>query len=129
MLDFCRWRIIVFKSNKNNSKSQLKPDLAKVKNWTFQLNIFEAWSKEANHRSCFSNKHDKESYPSLQFNSTDVQMADSQKQLGLILDSKLTFSEHIESKITKSNKIIGVSEKTFFNCFKKGFINHLQFFC
>ena len=34
--------IIVFKSNKNNSKSQLKPDLAKVKNWTFQLNIFEA---------------------------------------------------------------------------------------
>ena len=59
----------------------------------------------------FSNKHDKENYPSLQFNSTDVQIADSQKHLGLILNSKLNFNEHIESKITKCNKIIGLMKK------------------
>ena len=41
----------------------------------------------------------------MQFNSTDVQIADSQKHLGLILDSKLNFNEHIETKITKCNKI------------------------
>ena len=58
----------------------------------------------------FSNKRDKENYPSLQFNSTDVQIADIQKHLGLILDPKLNFNEHIENKFTKCNKIIGIME-------------------
>ena len=47
----------------------------------------------------------------MQFNSTDVQMADSHKHLGLILDSKLNFNEHIERKITKCNEIIGLMKK------------------
>ena len=47
----------------------------------------------------------------MQFNGTDVQIADSQKYLGLILDSKLNFNEHVESKITKCNKIIGLMKK------------------
>ena len=59
---------------------------------------------------CFSNKRDKY-YQHLQFNSTGVQIADSQKHLGLILDSKLTFNEHIESKITKCTKMIGLMKK------------------
>ena len=49
---------------------------------------------------CFSNKLDKGNYPPLYFNSTNVQVADSQKHLGLVLDFKLNFEEHIESKIT-----------------------------
>ena len=52
----------------------------------------------------FSNKRDKENYQPLQFNSSDVQIADSHKHLGLILDSKLSFNEHIESKITSVTK-------------------------
>ena len=59
----------------------------------------------------FLNKRDKENYPPLQFSSTDVQVADSQKHLGLILHFKLNFNEHIESKITKCNKIIGLMKK------------------
>ena len=42
----------------------------------------------------------------MQFTRTDVQIVDSQKHLGSILDSKLNFNEHTESKITKCNKII-----------------------
>ena len=49
--------------------------------------------------------------PPLHFNGTNVQVADSQKHLGLVLDSKLNFNEHIESKITKCNKIIGLMKK------------------
>ena len=60
---------------------------------------------------CFSNKRDKENCPPLQFHSTNVQVVDSQKHLGLVLDSKLNFNEHIESKITKCNKIIGLMKK------------------
>ena len=50
-------------------------------------------------------------YQPLQFNSADVQIADSQKHLGLMLGSKLNFNEHIENKITKCNKIIGLMER------------------
>ena len=60
---------------------------------------------------CFSNKCDKGNYPPLHFNSTNIQVVDSQKHLGLVLDSKLNFNEHIESKITKCNKIIGLMKK------------------
>ena len=60
----------------------------------------------------FSNKGDNENHQPLQFDSSDVQIADSHKHLGLIiLDSKLNFNEHIGSKITKCNKIIGLMKK------------------
>ena len=36
---------------------------------------------------------------------------DNQKHLGLVLDSKLNFNEHIESKITQFDKIIGLMQK------------------
>ena len=60
---------------------------------------------------CFSNKRDKGNYPPLHFNSTNVQVVDSQKHLCLVLGSKLNFNEHIESKISKCNKIISLVKK------------------
>ena len=44
---------------------------------------------------CFSNKCDKVNYAPLHFNSANIQVAASQKHLGLVLDSKLNFNEHI----------------------------------
>ena len=44
---------------------------------------------------------------------TKVQLANSQKHLGLILDSKLDFNEHIGKKINKCNKIIGIMKRHF----------------
>ena len=61
---------------------------------------------------CFFKKSDKENYPPLLFNSIDVQLADSQKHLGLILNFKLNFN-NIESKISKNNKIIGLMQKNY----------------
>ena len=49
-----------------------------------------------------SHKGDNENYPSL---------ASCQKHLGLIIDSKLDFNEHIENKINKCYKIIGIMER------------------
>ena len=65
----------------------------------------------------FSNKCDKGNYLSLQFNSTDIYIADSQNYLGLILDYKLNFDEHTESKITRCNKIIGLMKNKICNSF------------
>ena len=47
----------------------------------------------------------------MHFNTTNVQVVDSQKHLCLVLDSKLNFNEHIESKISKFSKIIGLMKK------------------
>ena len=97
--------------DKNNSNSQVNSDLVKISKWAFQWKIFNPDPNKKATEVHFSNKHDKENYPPLQFNSADVQIADSQKQLGLILDSKLNFNEHNESKITKCNKIIELMRK------------------
>ena len=59
----------------------------------------------------FSKKHEKNNCPPLNFNGINVQTAISQKHLGLVLDSKLDFNEHISNKINKCNKIIGIMKK------------------
>ena len=99
--------------DKIGSNSQLNSDFANISKWGFQWKI--SFNPDPNKQAIevhISNKHDKENYPPLQFNSTDVHIADSQKHLGLILDSKLNFNECSEIKVTKWNKI-EKSEKNF----------------
>ena len=54
----------------------------------------------------FSLKRDKVARPPLKFNNNDVQSANSQKHLGLVLDSKRDFNEHVNNKINQCNKSI-----------------------
>ena len=60
---------------------------------------------------CFSHKQDKLVYPPLKFDNNDVQLANSQEHLGLVLDSRLGFNEHVYNKINKWNKSIGIMKK------------------
>ena len=99
-------------NDKSNSNSQLNSDHAKISKWAFQWKM--SFTPDPNKQAievCFSYKLDKGNYPPLHFNSTNVQVADSQKHLGLVLNSKLNFNEHIESKISKCNKIIGLMKR------------------
>ena len=50
------------------------------------------------------------SHESLTFNNNKTQSAPAQKHLGLILDSKLDFNQHIDDKINKCNKSLGLWE-------------------
>ena len=45
------------------------------------------------------------------FNNTNVTQSIYQKHLGLILDSKLTFENHVNMVTTKINKTIGLLRK------------------
>ena len=56
----------------------------------------------------FSRKTKKLPHPSLVFNNTNVTQSMYQKHLGIILDSKLTFENHINMVTTKINKTIGL---------------------
>ena len=109
--------------NKDTSQDELNHDLQKVSDWVFQ------WKMQFNRDpimiqliqmqfSCDPNKQAKEvisskkaecnnSFP-LPFNKTEVETCQSQKHLGLILDKRLNFTEHINSKIRKCDKLIGI---------------------
>ena len=101
-------------NDKSNSNTKLNSDIAKISKLAFQWKMsFNPNPKKQAIEVCFSNKCDKGNYPPLHFNSTKVQVADSHKHLGLVLDSKLNFNEHIESKIAKCKKIIGLMKKHF----------------
>ena len=89
------------------SDIQLNNDLNKISKWAFQRKmLFNPDPSKQAIEICFSHKRDNVSYPSLVFNDNKVQLANSQKHLGLILDSKLDFNEHVDNKINKCNKII-----------------------
>ena len=51
----------------------------------------------------FSIKTTKKIHPKIFFNKISVSKADSQKHLGLHLDSKLSFDVHIKTILTKVN--------------------------
>ena len=56
----------------------------------------------------FSCKKSSPNHPKLIFNGTYVAKANEQKHLGLILDSRLTFESHINDKIIKAKKNLGI---------------------
>ena len=55
----------------------------------------------------FTRKTTKKIHSKIFFNNIPVSKADSQKHLGLHLDSKLSFDIHIKIILTKMNRTIG----------------------
>ena len=56
----------------------------------------------------FSRKLKTVPHPSITFNNNPLSICSAQKDLGLVLDSKLTFNEHIEHILSKVNESIGL---------------------
>ena len=59
----------------------------------------------------FLRKKKTRNHSPLTLNNIQVERASSQKHLGLILDEKLNFKQHIESAIVKINKGVAVIKK------------------
>ena len=59
----------------------------------------------------FSRRLQKSNHPSLTFNGTSVTQSEIQKHLGMFLDSKLDFKEHIQNVLSKVSKTIGLLRK------------------
>ena len=59
----------------------------------------------------FSKKTESNNSLPLTLNKTEVRTCQCQKHLGLILDKRLNFTEHIKSKISKCDKLIGIIKK------------------
>ena len=67
-------------------------------------------SKQA-HEVVFSRKRSSVSHPTLTFNNISVSQTSSQKHLGMHLDKKLNFEEHLSKVETKVKKSVGIIRK------------------
>ena len=67
---------------------------------------------------CFFRKIISNNPSPLSFNQSQVKISGGHKHLGLILDIKLKFNEHLEDKNNKCNRIIGSIKKVVFNTTK-----------
>ena len=59
----------------------------------------------------FSRKLKTVPHPSITFNNNPLSHCPAQKHLGLVLDSKLTFNDHVKYISSKVNKSIGLLRK------------------
>ena len=59
----------------------------------------------------FSRKKNIKNHPIVSFNNLHINRKSTQKHLGLLLDEKLNFSEHITEKLKKATKRINLLRK------------------
>ena len=94
----------------NRRKSEIEPnkDLKLISQWAYQSKmLFNPGPTKQATEVCFSHKRDNVPHEPLTFNNNKIQPVPAQKYLGVILDSKLDFNQHIDDKINKCNKITG----------------------
>ena len=97
----------------NTSALELNSDLAKINRWAFQWKMrFIPDPKKQAQKVIFSRKSKAISHPPLVFNNNNnnnnVIQTTSQKHLGIILDTRLSFEKHLEIVLCKINKTIGL---------------------
>ena len=98
--------LVIF--DKDLSTKNFNDDLNKTNNCTFQWK--RSFNPDPNKQAqevLFSRKIQKSSQPSLIFNKNIVTQSFTQKYLGMFLDTKLDFQEHLKSIFSKVKKIIG----------------------
>ena len=102
----------VFDSSK--SEDDLNNDLSTISKWAFQWKmVFNPDPNKQATEVVFSHKRNSDPQPDIFFNNNRVMNVPFHKHLGLILDSKLNFSYHLQDKFSKANKGIGLIKKLF----------------
>ena len=89
-------------------------DLHVISNWAFQWKM--RFNQDPNKQEVyFSKKSNKENSLPLIFNNAKVVSCSIHKHLGLLLEKRLSFNEHIQSKMNKCYTMIGVIERLSVN--------------
>ena len=96
----------------NTSASDLNEDLEEIGNWAFKwkMNFNPDPNKQAQ-EIIFSRKKTASLHPVVYFDDKPVKSSQTHKHLAMILDSNLSYKDHIKSILNKVNKTIGVLRK------------------
>ena len=96
----------------NASARELNDELKKTDKWAFQWKMsFNPDPSKQAQEVIFSYKIKKLPHPPLVFNDNNVLQSSSQKHLGVTLDVKLIFDEHLNNVLSKVNKTVGFLHK------------------
>ena len=93
--------------DKNISANEFNNDLRKSSNWAYQWKMsFNPDPLKQAQEVIFSRKITNTNHPTLIFNNNPIHQVALQKHLGMFLDFKLNFEEHLKTIINKINKTI-----------------------
>ena len=93
----------------NHSSKVLNDDLNKISEWPYKWKmLFNPDLTKQVQEVIFSRKNTKNDHPIVYFNETLVAHTTCQKHLGIHLDEKLNFNHHVNKKIAKANKGVGI---------------------
>ena len=96
----------------NKSFENLSHDLFIISNWAYQWKIaFKPDRSKQAEEVAFSRKTSIQVHPVLTFDNSPVMKTTHHEHLGLILDEKLNFKEHLKDKMSKAYKGIAVLRK------------------
>ena len=89
--------------------NNLNHDLDIIQQWAYQWKMeFNPDPTKQATEVFFSFKETSPNHPQLIFNGIAVAKVNDQKHLGLILDSRLSFEKHLNGKIIKAKKYVGI---------------------
>ena len=109
--------------DKQESADVLNNDLSLIFKWTFNWKmLFNPDTNKAAQEVLFSRKKKTQNHPNISLNNIQVERVSHQKHLGIILDEKLNFKEHINSTILKVNRGIAVIKKLRYSLPRKSLI-------
>ena len=98
--------------NPELSANDLNHDLGVIHQWAHQWKLeFNPDPTKQATEVLFSCKTSNPNHPHIMFNGTVVAKMNEQKHLGLILDLNLSFKKHINEKIIKAKKNLGIIKK------------------
>ena len=96
----------------SSSSLSLNEDLSKISQWGYKWKmLFNPDASKQAQEVVFSRKKNPSNHNDIYFNNMPLNRKNTQKHLGLYLDAKLNFSEHINEKIKKAVKGISVIKK------------------
>ena len=109
--------------DKNESANILNNDLSLISRWAYGWKIlFNPDPKKPAQEVIFSRKKQSHSHPIISLNNIPVESASYQKHLGIILDEKLNFKQHIDNAILKINKGMSVIKKLRYSLPRKSLV-------
>ena len=99
-------------SDLNTFAIEINHDLKKIEAWAHQWKMsFNTDPLKQTQGVIFSWKRNKPHHPDITFNGNLVKKSSYQKHLGMFLNNKLDFDEHIKGIFEKTSKFIGLIRK------------------
>jgi len=109
-----------------NDRNMLQNDLDKLFNWSCnsRLKFHPGKCKVLEISSKYTQQQVKPQYVLQDYNGNSVPLgvASHEKDIGVIFESSLNFSMHIQSKVSKANQIVGLIRRSFINLTESIFV-------